>query len=130
MTMAQRIRDCRKSFQMTQKELAKRLGVKEAAVSKWESGTVENIPRSTIKAMANVFNVSPCYLMAFSDDLSPVQSTISIYDRVTMELGPKASELLKEFALMNDHGQDLALTMVHSLTYNPENTEKEKLKKA
>ena len=63
MTMAQRIRDCRKSNKFTQKELAEKLGVKEAAVSKWESGVVENIPRTTIKAMAELFGVGPCYLM-------------------------------------------------------------------
>lgn len=128
MTMAQRIRDCRKANKLTQKELAEKLGVKEAAVSKWESGVVENIPRTTIKAMAELFGVGPCYLMAFSSDPSPVEIPVSIYDRVTIELGPKASELLKEFAIMNNHGQELALNMVRSLVYDPANTEKEKEK--
>lgn len=126
MTMAQRIRDCRKSNKLTQKELAEKLGVKEAAVSKWESGIVENIPRTTIKAMAELFGVGPCYLMAFSNDPAPTENSVSIYDRVTIELGSKASELLKEFAIMNEHGQELALTMVRSLVYDPANTEKEK----
>lgn len=130
MTMAQRIRDCRKTFKLTQKELAEKLGVKEAAVSKWESGVVENIPRTTIKAMAELFCVNPCYLMAFSDDLTLDQSPLSIYDRVSVEIGPMAGELLKEFSMMNGHGQELALNMVRSLVYDPANREKEERKQA
>lgn len=67
-TMGDRIRELRIAAKMTQKDLALRLNVKDGAVSKWESGTVENIPRQTIQAMADLFNVSPPYLMAFSDD--------------------------------------------------------------
>ena len=120
MTMAQRIRDCRKSFKLTQKELAEKLGVKEAAVSKWESGVVENIPRTTIKAMAELFCVN----------LTIEQSPLSIYDRVSVEIGPMAGELLKEFSMMNSHGQELALNMVRSLVYDPANREKETRKQA
>lgn len=126
MTMAQRIRDCRKHAHLSQKELAAKMGVKEAAVSKWENGKVTNIPRSTIKALADLFGVHPCYLMAFSNDPRPINGGTSIYDRVSSELGNEAADLLKLFMEMNDQGQQLALSMIQSLACNPANTEKKK----
>ena len=126
MTMAQRIRDCRKSKDMTQKELAEKLGVKEAAVSKWESGKVENIPRTTIDAMAKLFEVNPCYLMAFSNDPNTPKLEMTIYDRVTIELGSEATDLLQKFMAMNQKGRDTAFATVNALASLPENTTQEK----
>ena len=41
------------------------LGVFPSAVNKWENGTVENIKRSTIQQMADIFGCSPAWLMGF-----------------------------------------------------------------
>ena len=49
----------------SQEELGEKCGVKKAAVNKWEKGSVENIKRSTIEKMAELFDVSPCELMCF-----------------------------------------------------------------
>lgn len=125
-TMGQRIRDCRKASGKTQKELAVTLGIKEAAVSKWESGKVENIPRSTIDKMAKLFGVDPCYLMAFSNDPNPPKGVDSVYDRVTIELGIQAADLLRFFTSLNPMGRDMALNTVKALANMPENTAQEK----
>jgi Predicted transcriptional regulators len=124
--MGQRIRDCRKASNKTQKELAALLGVKEAAVSKWESGKVENIPRSTIKEMASMFDVNPCYIMGFSNDPNPPKGEATVYSRVTIELGQQASELLQSFMKMNQKGRDMAFATVNALANSPENTAQEK----
>ena len=57
---------------LSQTELGNRLepSVNRAAVNKWESGTVENIKRTHIKQLANIFNVTPCDLMQFENDMS------------------------------------------------------------
>ena len=52
---------------LTQTELGEKVGVKKNAVSKWECGRVEDIPTSTIKALASLFNVSPSYLIDDGD---------------------------------------------------------------
>lgn len=126
MTMGQRIKACRKAANLTQKELAAKMGVKEAAISKWEHGRVDTIPRSTIKALADLFGVHPCYLMAFSNDPRPVNGGSSIYDRVAGELGKEASDILKDFMTLNDQGKQLALSMIQALVCNPSNTEQKK----
>ena len=68
-TMADRIKRLRIEAGMTQEELAEHLGTQKAIISKYESGRVSNLKRETIKKMADIFNVTPSYLMCFEDEL-------------------------------------------------------------
>lgn len=63
MVVGEKIKRLRKQKGLTQTELGERIGVKKNAVSKWECGRVEMIPTSTIKALSNLFNVPPSYLI-------------------------------------------------------------------
>lgn len=63
--MAKRIRECRTQKQLTQEELANKLGLKKSAIAKYENGRVENIKRTTIEEMANIFGCKPSYLMGW-----------------------------------------------------------------
>ena len=69
MTVGEKIKALRKSIGLTQTELGQRVGVQKNAVSKWECGRVEDIPTSTIKQLANLFNVPASYLID-SDSVS------------------------------------------------------------
>lgn len=50
---------------MTMEQLANQLGVGRSAINKWEKGYVQNIKRSTIKKLAEIFGVTPAYLMGY-----------------------------------------------------------------
>ena len=63
MDMGTKIKMLRKSLGLTQTELGERVGVKKNAVSKWECGRVEGIPSTTLKALANLFEVPVSYLV-------------------------------------------------------------------
>ena len=65
--MGNRIRECRRKAGLSQEELGIILGVKSAAIGKYEKGIVENIPRSSIAKMAELFNVKPSWLMGYDD---------------------------------------------------------------
>ena len=73
MTVGEKIKTLRKSIGLTQTELGQRVGVQKNAVSKWECGRVEDIPTSTIKQLANLFDVPASYLI--DDDLSNTHRT-------------------------------------------------------
>lgn len=64
------IKQLRLSKDMTQEELGNVIGVKKAAVQKWESGMVQNLKRSTIKRLADFFEVSPAGFIDDDIDLS------------------------------------------------------------
>lgn len=61
------IKQLRLSRGMTQEELGEVLGVKKAAVQKWESGQTQNLKRATIKQLADFFGVSPASFIIDDD---------------------------------------------------------------
>lgn len=62
MNMGDRIKELRIKNNLTQEELGEKIGVKRAAVNKWESGETKNLKRSTIKKLSDLFDVPPSYL--------------------------------------------------------------------
>ena len=68
MNTGEKIKMLRKRAGMTQAELANRLGVRVAAVAKYETGRVTNLKRETIAKLSEVFDVSPIYLI--DDDIT------------------------------------------------------------
>ena len=68
MEMNQRIKERRLALNMTQEELAHKLGMQKSAIAKYESGRVENIKRSVLAKMAELLECSPAYLMGWNDE--------------------------------------------------------------
>lgn len=75
-TTGERIKEARKSRGMTQAELAEKVGVKFAAIHKYEAGLIVNLKRDTIAALAKALDVSPAWLMCVDDDQPPLPSNI------------------------------------------------------
>lgn len=67
MDMAFRIKERRKAMNLTQEELALKLGLQKSAIAKYENGRVENIKRSVILRMAIVLECKPSYLLGFDE---------------------------------------------------------------
>ena len=67
MGTSDRIKELRKKCGLTQEELANKLGLKKSAIAKYENGRVENIKRSTLMKMAEIFDCSPAYLLDMQD---------------------------------------------------------------
>lgn len=53
----------RQELGLTQKEVAARVGVTEATVSRWESGDIKNMKRENIATLARVLDIPPAVLM-------------------------------------------------------------------
>lgn len=68
MNMGDRIKQLRIANGFTQEELGKYIGVQKAAIRKYEKGEVQNIKRSSIEILSNLFKVSPSYLMCIDND--------------------------------------------------------------
>lgn len=109
MDIGKRIKELRIKSNLTQDELAAKLGLKKAAIHKYESGLVENIKRSTIQEMASIFDVSPCYILGWED------SNTSKYENLTKE----ETNLLDNFNKLNDIGKTEANKRVAELSYMP-----------
>lgn len=78
MNMGEKIREQRIKLGLTQDELGEKLvpKVAKSAVTKWETGKVENVKRSHIQQMAKLFGISPIELMCL--DAATLYEPVSI----------------------------------------------------
>lgn len=63
MTSAEKIKQLRLQKGLSQEALGSLIGVKKAAINKYETGRVVNIKRTTLKRLADVFGVTPADLL-------------------------------------------------------------------
>lgn len=66
--MGTKLRDLRLRKNMTLEEVATRIGKTKATINKYETGIVTNIPRPVIEKLAEALEVSPGYLMGWTDE--------------------------------------------------------------
>ena len=107
-TMGERIRDCRQKAGLTMEELAEKVGVQKSAVNKWEKGNVENLKRSIIQKLAELFNVNPAWLMGWTPitgsvenepEAQPISSPFIIeIEQITKDYSKRQQELLMMYA--------------------------------
>ena len=108
MIVGEYIKQLRIASGLTQEELGKLLGVKRAAVNKWESGMVQNLKRTTIQKLADIFQVNP---VSFINGSSPIDCNIN--DLCTQN-GVTKSHVLKT----------LNITVSNNEQYSDDNIEK------
>lgn len=68
MTIGEKIRMLRKENKMTLEDVAKQLKIGRSTVLRYEDGTVTNIPSDKVAMMAKLFNVSPAFLIGWTED--------------------------------------------------------------
>lgn len=104
--MGNRIFQKRKEYGYTMEQLGSMLGVNKTAVNKWEKGITQNIKQSTIKKMANIFDVSPSWLLGYDEPsiqrevpayVPGTVEIIDLYSRATQEQRQAVLNLLRSF---------------------------------
>ena len=83
MKMGARIKELRTAAGLTQEELGAKLGLQKSVIAKYENGRIENVKRSTIAKMAQIFGCSPVYLMGLEDE-----PQVSVCSSVDLCQGP------------------------------------------
>lgn len=80
MNMGDIIKQLRLQKGLTQEELGQVIGVQKSAIRKYESGLVQNMKRSSIKKLADFFEVSPSFLLGYVDpeDSFPVDMSSNL----------------------------------------------------
>ena len=69
MTIGEKIKQARLAKGYTQEELGNLVGVKKAAINKYESGIVQNLKRSMIAKLADALDIDPVFLIGIEDEL-------------------------------------------------------------
>ena len=101
-----RIKYLRSLTNMSQEELGRRVGVQRAAINKYEKGTVENIPIKTIEKIADVFEVSPTFIVGWNNKESNVLSAeVKVLQGVKTFYGNDSVELLESYMSLDKQGK-------------------------
>ena len=80
MTVGERIKDMRKRKNITQVDLAKRVGISKQTLYKYEHNIVTNIPLDAIGKIAAALAVDPSHLMGWDE---PLDAGNNEHDRMT-----------------------------------------------
>lgn len=114
MTIGEKIKNLRIKSGLTQDDIAKRTGTTKQAIYKYENGIVTNIPTDKIEKMADLFGVTPSYLMGWEDEPQkenpPIPDGLTEDERFWIEIYRKVSPEV----------QDLLITMVSSFDQQSE----------
>lgn len=70
--IGKRLKMLREANCFTLQEVADMLNMHRSAINKYEMGHVENMKRSTILKLAQIYGVSPSYLFDFTDEQRPI----------------------------------------------------------
>lgn len=101
-----RIKELRTLANMSQEELGRRVGVQRAAINKYEKGTVENIPLHTIEKIAQIFDVSPTYIVGWNgDEGNPLAVEVKVIQGVKRFYGKDSVDMLEIYTNLNDVGK-------------------------
>lgn len=94
------IKELRLKHNMTQEELGEKLGVQKSAIAKYENGRVENLKRSTIQKLAEIFDVSPINFLGIDETTSQFGNNEA--NRKYLEDKPELLEIYNEFVNSDD----------------------------
>lgn len=113
MTTGQRIKSLRVEKGLSQAELGSLIGVKKAAINKYESGAVVNIKRATIEKLAEALDTTPVYLLGWDPrsileitaEDSGLQAAVNLLKRASMDediklLSPDEIERMKKHSFV------------------------------
>lgn len=106
MTVGDRIRKQRELAGIAQTDLADMVKISKQTLNKYEKNTITNIPSDKIEEIAKVFNISPAYLMGWTDNLNSFEDGSSKSDFVVDLLSNTSlTEHVKKLQLLNEEHQ-------------------------
>lgn len=102
-TTGDRIRSIRRKRKKTLQEVGEAIGATATTVSKYESGSITNIPTKKINAIAEFLEISPAYLLGYDYDDQPLILTIS--EQLMME----------DYRKLTDHDKETVCILIKRL---------------
>ena len=91
MTPGERIKALRKQMKLTQEDVGNALGIKKAAIQKYEKGTVKNIKRENLIKLAKLLDTTPEYILGWEENSFPSNAVPVTDDFVTIPVLAKVS---------------------------------------
>jgi len=116
-----RIHKKRKDLGLTMLEVAQKVGVSEATVSRWESGDIANMRRDRIALLAKALNVSISFIIDLEDNNNELK-----HSSTSQTITSDGQQLLNKYNQLNDLGKEKANEYVDILIENQKYTKEDK----
>lgn len=119
MEFKEKIKQRRLELGLTLDDVANRVGVRAATVSRWESGEIKNIRRDKIKLLSDALEVSPSYLMDWDDtppstvnndvanEFKDASHEVIVIGRAAKKMSPEQRKKLIEMAKLYFDDEEL-----------------------
>lgn len=120
MDVGEKIRTLRKSANLTQKELAKKSGMAEITIRKYENQ--DRQPKiEQIEKIATALEVTPFEILGFDYwdkviDTKELSDSSSLLDSIKKEYGEDAPKILENYNLLNEQGKKKAHDYIEDLS--------------
>ncbi len=108
MTTGEKIKQLRTQKGLSQEELGSLVGVKKAAINKYEKGNVINLKRSTIARLALILETSATYLLGFDEEYP--QTAKAHYDHSELD-----KKILEKLSKLTSENLEIALAQIDVL---------------
>lgn len=102
MTIGDRLSQLRDKYNYTLDFVGERIGTTKQTIYKYETGIITNIPVDKIQALADLYEVSPAYIMGWED-------------KTTVSVTSAQRRLLDASVGMKPEDLELAIQMIEAL---------------
>lgn len=114
-----RLKSLRINLGLTQEEVGSRVSVSKQTLYKYENGIVTNIPSDKIELLANVYHVTPAYIMGWEQSPAPAPDDLPVLNakderEITRMMDDMKDKLMQEEGLMFD-GQPATAESIQSI---------------
>ncbi len=83
---SKRLNELRTKAGLTMEKLANMIGVSKGTISKWEKGSIKNMRQDKVQMLADIFHVSPTYIMGYEeDDINREENFVKAYKSLPSE---------------------------------------------
>lgn len=114
---AQRIKELRKKNNMTQVQLAEKLGVSKGTVAMWETGK-RKPSYDTLNDLCDIFDRRLEFILGYSNDESPFHLTEEQIDKLSRwTIEDDLHELFMQFLALDDYGRVVCDNLIKNEYY-------------
>lgn len=119
MSVGANIKKFRLEKGLTQEELGNLLGVKKAAIQKYESGQVQNLKQSIIRRLCEVFDKTPSHFIYDDFDAAledMLRSEVGTIELIQKTYGNEVVSILEVFVGLNNQNKNKVLEYANDIS--------------
>lgn len=114
-SIGKRIKALRESLNISQIELAERIGVSKQNLYKYENGIITNIPSDKIEAIAKALDTTPAHLMGWDDTPPTAEDTIVKLLKAQYNLNEQDVKFVMDYIKLTPAERDSLRTAIEAI---------------